>query len=359
MRLKTNTWNIDQMNRHLIIILASVVALSCSTKDKVYQNPVWDMAAPDPTVIRSSNGKYYMYTTNGNDPERKMCNIQVLESKDLVHWKHLGDALPEKPTWASNTQNFWAPHVIEANGKYYLYFSGEPDNEYKTGKDLGLCLAVAISDKPQGPFKESGKPMISGDGFINIDPMVFKDPLSNKYYMYWGSGFEPLKVRELDESLTSFKEDSPTVELVKPFQSSYQFLVEGSWVLYNDGFYYLFYSGDNCCGERAHYAVMVARSDSPLGPFEVLKKEKEGDCPILEYDDKWLAPGHNSVVEDGEGKYWIVYHAIDRNDRWNDPKTQTGDKRVVLIDELTFNDGWPVVGDGTPSESIMTAPSRK
>ena len=35
-------------------------------------------------------------------------------------------------------------------------------------------------------------------------------------------------------------------------------------------FYYLFYSGDNCCGPKAHYAVMVARSRSATGPFETL-----------------------------------------------------------------------------------------
>lgn len=318
-------------------------------------NPVWDSNAPDPTVIRSSDGNYYMYTTQGAAPDGTNCNIQVLKSKDLVNWTHLGDALPDKPVWASRTQNFWAPHVTEVDGRYYMYFSAEPDPEVKTGTDLGLCLAVATSDNPAGPFIEKGEPVISGNGFINIDPMLFKDPVSGTYYMYWGSGFEPLKVREMDESLMDFKKDSPTIELVKAFQHSYQFLVEGSWVIYHDGMYYLFYSGDNCCGEKAHYAVMVARSTSPVGPFEVLKKEKEGDSPILEYNDKWIAPGHNSIVEDGKGDLWIVYHAMDREKR----KADNIDNRVVLIDKVTFADGWPVIGNGTPSESFMEAPSRK
>ncbi len=40
----------------------------------------------------------------------------------------------------------------------------------------------------------------------------------------------------------------------------------GCWVLRRGGWYYLFFSGDNCCGPEAHYATMVARSRSATGP---------------------------------------------------------------------------------------------
>ena len=229
-----------------------------------------------------------------------------------------------------------------------MYYSAQPDPEFKTGTELGLCLAVATSDSPDGPFADSGRPMISGNGFINIDPMSFKDPVSGKYYLYWGSGFEPLKVRELSDDLLSFREDAPVTELVHPYHYSYQFLVEGSWVIFRDGWYYLFFSGDNCCGERAHYAVMVARSQRPEGPFEVLCSEQEGDSPILEANERWIAPGHNSVVEDDRGDLWMVYHAIDPQNR------NAG--RVMLIDRIRFEDGWPAVGNGTPSDTLVQAP---
>lgn len=344
------------MKNFVQIIFVSILLVGCSQKTLTFQNPVWNMAAPDPTIVRGSDGNFYMYTTQGINPDSVMCNIQILKSKDMITWTHMGDALPQKPRWAQTTQNFWAPHVIEANNKYYMYFSAEPDSVYKKGEELGLCLAVAVSDSPLGPFVDKGEPIISGDGFINIDPMVFLDPVSKKYYMYWGSGFEPLKVREMDESLLDFKKESPAIELVKAFQHSYQFLVEGSWTIYHDGKYYLFFSGDNCCGERAHYAVMVARSDSPTGPFEVLKNEKEGDSPILEFNNRWIAPGHNSIIQDENGKYWIVYHAIDSNDRWVYPNEKKEDKRVVLIDPVEFKDGWPVIENGSPSSSIINAP---
>jgi arabinan endo-1,5-alpha-L-arabinosidase len=64
---------------------------------------------------------------------------------------------------------------------------------------------------------------------------------------------------------------TPLVDVERTADTTrYQRLVEGAWVVYREPWYYLFYSGDNCCGPRAHYAVMVARSRSATGPFETL-----------------------------------------------------------------------------------------
>ena len=321
-----------------------------------YTNPVWPMPTADPAIIRADDGSFYVYATQGITPDSVMCNIQVLCSTDLVNWTHLGDALPEKPVWAHSTRNFWAPHVSKVGDKYYMYFSAEPDPEVKTGTDLGLCLAVAVADSPAGPFVDSGAPLVAGDGFDNIDPMLFTDPASGKNYLYWGSGFKPLKVKELAADLKSFADDAPAVELVKAYGPGYGFLVEGSWVIYRDGYYYLFYSGDNCCGERAHYAVMVARSESPTGPFEVFKDDREDGSPILAEGSRWMACGHNSIITDDAGKDWIVYHAIDRDKRYIKEGKRYEDKRVLMIDPIEYRDGWPrVVGD-YPSETEMTAP---
>lgn len=337
-------------------VYVDAITLHLLEEPGTYTNPVWSRVAADPAVMRAPDGLFYVYATQGVSPEGIMCNIQVLRSADLVQWEHLGDALPEKPKWSSQTNNFWAPHVMEAGGRYYMYYSAEPDPQVKTGKDLGLCLGVAVSDNPAGPFRDMGKPLLSGDSFINIDPMSFQDPVSGDYYLYWGSGFEPLKVRRLAPDLMSFAKKSETVTLVNPFQHSYQFLVEGSWMLYKDGWYYLFYSGDNCCGEGTHYAVMVARSTSPTGPFEVLKHQVEGDYPILEANDSWIGPGHNSVIMDDNGDYWILYHAIRPGDRYDRPDQKSGDRRIMLMDRLVFRDGWPMVEGLSPSTHPVVAP---
>ena len=84
-----------------------------------YANPVLDRDFPDPAVIRASDGYYYAYATQTTF-EGASLNIQVARSPDLVRWEHLGDALPVKPSWASRTQDFWAPDVAEHGGRYYL-----------------------------------------------------------------------------------------------------------------------------------------------------------------------------------------------------------------------------------------------
>ena len=65
------------------------------TTGPTYVNPVWTMPTADPAVLRANDGSFYIYATQGIGPDSVMCNIQVLRSDDLVHWTHLGDALPE------------------------------------------------------------------------------------------------------------------------------------------------------------------------------------------------------------------------------------------------------------------------
>ncbi len=124
-----------------------------------------------------------------------------------------------------------------------------------------------------------------------------------------------------------------------------------------DGWYYLFFSGDNCCGAEAHYAVMVARSRSATGLFETLAAATgRPDSVILKRSARWIAPGHNSVVEDGSGGWWIVYHAVDRRRPQARPADAPNSRRVMLMDPIVWADGWPRIADDSPSEGKVRAP---
>ena len=331
-----------------------------------YTNPVWDADFPDPTVIRARDGYYYAYATETRRAGQVL-NLQVARSPDLVHWTHLGDALPVKPSWAKTTDSFWAPHVSEVGGTYYLYFSAKPDNAAgNPDPGAGLCLATATASSPAGPFTPTDEPLQCGASFINIDPMQFDDPATGKKLLYWGSGFGPLKVRELAADRLHFAPGSTVQELVFPDKTdspdNYQRLVEGSWLLLRNGWYYLFYSGDNCCGDKAHYAVLVARSRAATGPFEVRPAPAgQPNGAILVRNAQWLAPGHNSVVTDAAGQDWLVYHAINtaRKTFQAVNAEQEGSRRVMLLDRLEYVDGWPQVvpNHGTPSVEAVPAPA--
>ena len=331
--------------KYFLLSIFLLAIINCADAQSAYINPVYNADFPDPTVIRGHDGLFYAYATN-TSVAGKVFNIQVAKSPDLINWAIVGDALPTKPSWANN--DFWAPHVLfdKERHQYYMYYSGESPDE-QTGK----CIGIAISKSPEGPFVDIGTPLVTGAGFINIDPMAFDDPVSGKKYLYWGSAHQPIKVRELNDDRISFKDGSKVKEIIAPNPEPYSKLVEGAWVHYRNGQYYLFYSGDNCCGDKANYAVMAARSENPEGPFvRICETRAKNSSTILEKSERWLAPGHNSIITDDNGQDWIVYHAISCN------PSMKSNGRILLIDPLFYKNGWPFVENNVPSSNSSTVP---
>ena len=328
---------------------------SSSLPGGFYVNPILDSDFPDPAVIHAPDGFYYAYATQ-TLREGKWINIQLARSADLINWGLLGDALPEKPDWAQETQDFWAPSVIFDGSTYFMYYSATPDICHV--HEAGHALAVATSSSPAGPFIDMGMPLLLGAGFEYIDPMAFDDPSTGKHLLYWGSGFQPIKVQELAADRMSFVPESKQIDLIWPNgrEGAFPRLVEASWVLLHDGFYYLFYSGDNCCGPDAEYGVMVARSQSATGPFETLEQAKGvPNSLMLERNERWLAPGHNCLVTDNDGRVWMIYHAVDVERPRQRQQDEINSRRVLMIDRIDWRDGWPWIG--TPSEQPRPAPA--
>ena len=164
-------------------------------------------------------------------------------------------------------------------------------------------------------------------------------------------------MQELAPDGLSFTPGSSPKDLVAPapVKGAFPVLVEGAWVIRRGGWYYLFYSGDNCCGPKANYAVMVARSRSAVGPFETLEQATgKPHSIILEKRGDWIAPGHNSIITDAAGHDWIVYHAVDTRHPREKPADEPNTRRVMLIDRIFWKNGWPSI-DG-PSDARLAAP---
>lgn len=302
---------------------------SGTTIELAYHNPVWDGQLADPQVL-CYNGQYYAYGT-GKAPDGRQ--FPVLHSKDFAQWTYVGGAL--EPAAGPSFRDYWAPEVIEHKGKFYLYYAGD-------GK-----MRVAIADRPEGPFKDSGRLLFPDEPF-SIDGHPFFDPVSKQWYLFFAKDFfdqrvgTALAVVKLADDKVST--EGPVTTVLRAF-ADWQIYernrtlydkhwdawhtVEGPYVIYKDGNYYCFYSGGNW--QTPGYGVGCAVSDSVLGPYQD-NWSKDKASVLSTIPDKLIGPGHNSVVLAPDRQtYFIVYHS------WNPERTA----RQLCLDPLVWTKNGP------------------
>jgi beta-xylosidase len=314
----------------------------------------------DPFVLHTK-GEYYMYGTGAGAKDGFSC----YSSTDLVNWKPRGQVYfgNREGSWGINS--FWAPEVYEVKGKYYMFYSAQwkvnPTNELENFK-----IGVAVSDKPDGPFKDlSDKPFFNPE-YPVIDANVFFDTNGRAYLYYsrccykhavesevatyaknkgwydqieesWVYGVEikpdfsgtigePVLILRPPVSMTD-KQAEWESRSVTSHEVNRRW-TEGSVTFKKDKTYYIMYSANHFAGKN--YAVGYATSKSPLGPFV-----KSADNPVLQKNilqgGSVTGTGHNSVAYSPDGKeMFCVYHGR---------TAQTGDERVVFIDRMSVQDG--------------------
>ncbi len=120
-------------------------------------------------------------------------------------------------------------------------------------------------------------------------------------------------------------------------------VVEGPFILRHGGWFYMFYSGNDCCDLKCNYALGVARSPYLLGPWE-----KNPANPILKSNEMWKCPGHGSIVTDAGGRDYLLYHAY--------RKVSMYVGRQALLGEVKSGvDQWPAINaDIVPNERALS-----
>ncbi len=301
-----------------------------SVTAEMQMNPILPDFHADPEVLYSEKtGLFYIYPTTDGYTSWAGYSFDVFSSPDLVNWTNEGtflDLSGDDVSWA--TGNAWAPCIIEKKDgdsyKYFFYFSGNAGS----AKQIG----VAVANDPTGPFYDSGKAMISSNpsgasGQI-IDGDVFKDPVSGKYYFYWGNGY--MAVAELNDDMTSINESSISVITPSGGSNSTYAFREGAYVFYREGTYYFLWSVDDTGSPNYH--VAYGTSSSPTGPITV------ADNPIIiqqNANNEIYGTGHNSILKiPGKDEWYIIYHRINKDYLSNGP----GYHREVCIDSLTFDE---------------------
>ncbi|WCJ60611.1 family 43 glycosylhydrolase [Fontisphaera persica] len=251
-----------------------------------FPNPV--LIGADPHVIVWQNTFWVYPTWSDGRGER----FFAFSSTNLVDWQCHGPLLDlQDVNWIKDDgqprHHAWAPSVLPSGGKFYFYYSVGPQNP--TPSRIG----VAVGNSPAGPFKDSGKPLLTGgQGFEAIDPMVFTDPKSGKTYFYaGGSAGAKLRVFELNPDLISFAREVP-VETPPNF-------TEGAFMHYYQGQYYLSYSHGSY--RHASYSVHYATAPTPTGPWTYRGA-------ILTSDETRKGPGHHSFIRHPLSGEWLIFY---------------------------------------------------
>lgn len=329
------------------------VVLAASQQSKTvhytnpYKNPIFQPTFADPSIIRGKDGTFYAYATeddwgDGNGPHL----VPIIRSKDLVHWKYIRDAFEFSPSW--HTGYVWAPDIRYFNGEFYLFYAMSEWGDTNPG------VGVATASSPAGPFTDHGKLFTASTiGVQNcIDPALFVD--HGKLYVFFGS-FAGIYGVQLS------KDGFHTVG--HPFQIAGNNF-EGTYIIKHNHYFYMFASEGSCCdGPNSSYHVTVGRSKSLKGPYvnqygenllyfdgtPVVMAQSSMDNP----KDPYIGPGHNSIIRDDSGAYWLVYHAIDSKNPYL-PNGAT--RRPLIIDRLYWKHGWPIVKGLIPSTTLQNGP---
>src|SRR5438876_5724993 len=129
----------------------------------IHANPVYGSYFADPFVWKFED-TYYAIGTGALEASGQVIGkiFPVLHSNDFFQWQPASSALLRPEPELGN--NFWAPEIAYAEGRFYLYYSvGHGDKNHQ--------LRVAASDTPQGPYRDLGKTLIDPSSCpFAIDP---------------------------------------------------------------------------------------------------------------------------------------------------------------------------------------------
>lgn len=293
----------------------------------------------DPAIFHDPvSGFYYTYSTGAI----------ARRSKDLITWETIGKVVENPPKessdWVGDT-GIWAPDIIKVGEEYRLYCSNS------TWGVRQSCIFLAVSDNAEGPFIPRGCVIKTSDQLpVNaIDANLIIEEDTGEQYMAYGSFWGGIYIIRLDKATGLAAEEG----IGKCLARRPQWMdgsIEGPYIRYNPdtGYYYLFVSYGSL---KNDYNIRVARSKNLLGHY----LDPNGrDMTDLEDDNNeigfmiacgyhfdnsqgYMGPGHNSVLRDFDGEWYLVCHIREHN--FTEPQLST-----MHIHKIFWTtDGWPVL----------------
>lgn len=313
------------ITKTILILLLTTTAFSAELVD-----------CHDPHIIRQDDW-FYVFSTG-----RRGDVVGCIRSQDLIDWEPMPKIFETIPEWVKEKiprcRNLWATDCHRIGNRYCIYYSASTFGSQRSF--IGLATSPTLDpNSPDWKWTDYG-PVIESDpnkDFNAIDAGIITAP-DGSVWMTWGSYWGGIKLTELDPKTAKTKTDPPKIYSIARREKGTT-AIEGAYLTYREGFYYLWVSFDACCkGVNSNYNIRLGRAKEITGPYA----DKEGKplmdgggTLILETEGQWIGPGHNSVLQIGRQEY-LVYHTYNAENRG---------RPILQIRPLNYDkDGWPTPG---------------
>ena len=282
----------------------------------MFKNPLFAGDYPDPAILRVGQDFYMTHTSYSYAP-----GLVVWHSRDLVNWTPLSQVLNE------THGEVWAPELVEQGGRYYIYFA------------MG-GIHVVHAEHPRGPWSAPIDLKIN-----DIDPGHVVGP-DGKRYLYTAGGH----VTELSADGLSTIGERKVV--YKGWEFPKDWKTEGVWLespkLTKRGeYYYLICAEGGTAGPPTSHMAVVARSKSPLGPWE--NSPHNPMIHTYSADEDWWSVGHGTLVSTPDDRWYFIYHGYRKD-------FQTLGRNTLMEPIEWTSDGWPRAPLGARRGQPMPAP---
>lgn len=203
-----------------------------------YVNPIFAGDYADPSLLRDGNDYYIVHSSFEYYP-----GLLIWQSKDLINWTPVANALHEY------VGSVWAPDLVKYKNKYYIYFPANNTNY------------VVTADSINGKWSDPIDLKIG-----SIDPGHVIDNDGKNYLYFSGGGYVPLSddglsvVGEIKYTYSGWP--------IPREWSIECFCLESPKLAKRGDYYYLTMAEGGTAGPATSHMIVSARSKSPLGPWE-------------------------------------------------------------------------------------------
>lgn len=243
----------------------------------------------DHTFIKDPNGTWHLFgITHAEplDPEHEIHFAHATAPHLLGPWTKRPFALDVDPKYFNET-HLWAPHVIQVNDSFYMFYCGGGPDHTK------YAINLAISKDLFNWTRLSSGPVIR-DGFDARDPMVVR--INNLWHLYYTATDPPKGGNHIVAYRTSndlIQWSERKIAFTDPSKGEFGGPTESPFIQYYNGSWYLFN------GPREGYrGTGVFKSQNPTN-FSI--EQKVG----------WIYSHAAEVIND-DGQWWISHSGWDQ-----------------------------------------------